>query len=577
MLLDNYPEETPRLKRHNRFFEWVTYLILIASYATTFLPLELPINRFGINLVFLVVGMTTILSYRVFPFEKRTGWLRYTYKLKGFQINISDHIFASAVIFFSGGIASPFWFVYLLALIAGAMYLPAWSLIVLGIEAVILYLFTVAFLTPYVFGEYEVGLSAQMVIVPMASFFSVIMTYVVAKDFSIEIKNIRTLANNLKQKTVEVTGEKNKLDTIVTAVSDGIFVLDKKRRLVFINKAAETILQVKRSEVHGKSFDELFSVTDFENNKITQAQLCPGKKLEEDQVVFGPKDLKFKIKSGEEPSVRLSSTEIKEGDELDIGCICVFIDVNKEKELEDMKLDFVAMAAHELRTPLTAIRGYLSILIEEVTKKLSPEEGSWLQKAFISSSHLAALVENLLSVSRIELKSLKLETKNIAWEKLLQEIVSTFKTQADQKNIKLSLEIKEKLPEVLVDKFRISEVLSNLLANALTYTKPGGKIEVTSWQENDSVVTSIKDTGEGIPESAIPRLFTKFFRVSGVLEQGSKGTGLGLYISKSIIDMHEGKIWVKSKLGVGSTFTFSLPLSKHYSGSDPTKKFKGIT
>ena len=139
------------------------------------------------------------------------------------------------------------------------------------------------------------------------------------------------------------------------------------------------------------------------------------------------------------------------------------------------------------------------------------------------------------------------------------------------------MEIKGKLPEVLVDKFRISEVLSNLLANALTYTKPGGKVEVTSWPENDNVVTSIKDTGEGIPESAIPRLFTKFFLVSGVLEQGSKGTGLRLYISKSIIDMHEGKIWVKSKLGVGSTFTFSLPLSKILGGSDPTKKFKGVT
>ena len=440
-----------------------------------------------------------------------------------------------------------------------------------------MYLFTVAFLTPYIFGGYEIGLSAQMVIVPMASFFSVIMTYVVAKDFSIEIKNIRTLANNLKQKTVEVTGEKNKLDAVVTAVSDGIFVLDKKRKLVFVNNDAARILLIKRNEVQNKSLDEIFSITDFENNKITQVQLCPGKELDEDQVIFGPKDLKFMTKSGKESRVRLSSTEIKEGDELDIGCICVFIDVNKEKELEDMKLDFVAMAAHELRTPLTAIRGYLSILIEEVTKKLSPEERSWVQKAFISSSNLAALVENLLSVSRIELKSLKLETKNMDWEKILRDTVDTFKTQADQKNIKLTLDIKGKSSKIPVDKFRISEVLSNLLANAVNYTDPGGQIEVTSWQENNKVITSIKDTGEGIPETAIPRLFTKFFRVSGILEQGSKGTGLGLYISKSIIDMHKGKIWVKSKLGVGSTFTFSLPLSKSPIISDPTKEFKKIT
>lgn len=140
--------------------------------------------------------------------------------------------------------------------------------------------------------------------------------------------------------------------------------------------------------------------------------------------------------------------------------------------------------------------------------------------------------------------------------------MDNFKQQADQKNIDVTLSVKEKLPKIIVDRFRISEVLSNLLANAVTYSKPGSKIEVSALFKGVQLVTSIKDTGEGIPESAIPHLFTKFFRVSGALEQGSKGTGLGLYISKAIVEMHSGKIWVKSKLGVGSTFSFSLPLKQ---------------
>ena len=133
MILDNYPEETERLRKHEKFFEWVTWLIVIVSYAIGFLPLGLPIHRAGMNLVFAVVSITTLITYRVLPFEKRTGLLKYTYKQKGFQIQVSDHVFASVVILFSGGIDSPFWFVYLLALIAGAMYLPAWAMIVAGV------------------------------------------------------------------------------------------------------------------------------------------------------------------------------------------------------------------------------------------------------------------------------------------------------------------------------------------------------------------------------------------------------------------------------------------------------------
>jgi PAS domain S-box-containing protein len=563
MLLDNYPEETDRLRKHNNFFEWVTWLILITGYTITYLPIGLPVHRLGINLLFLSVAFFTFVIYRVFPFEKRTGSIRYTYKQKGFLINLSDYYFASTLIFLTGGIDSPFWFIYLLALIADAMYLPASALVVAGVVAVTFYLLTVAFLTPYFFELYEIGLTYQMIVVPIASIFSVIMTYVVAKDLTTEIKNIRKLADDLKRKTLEAVSERNKLDTVVASVTDGIFVLDKKCKFIFINNAAVKILGLREEEILGKKFDDVMTATTIPDGSLVKGDLiCPSVEISKDKILFGPEDLKAKIKSDKEVWVRLTSGGIKEGVDVDIGCICTFQDVSKEKELEQMKLDFVAMAAHELRTPLTAVRGYLSILIEEISKKLTAEEKAYIQKAFVSTTNLSALVENLLSISRIERRSLKLEFTEVDWKEVLQEVIGNFAPQAEQKDIKLKLAIKGTFPEIQIDKFRISEVFSNLLANAINYSRSGGNVVVSSWIDRNEVITSIKDTGEGIPEKAIPRLFTKFFRVSGALEQGSKGTGLGLYISKAIVEMHEGKIWVRSRVGVGSTFSFSLPLKQ---------------
>ena len=563
MLLESYPEETERLKKHQTFYEWVTYFILIFTYSLTYLPIGIPIHRLGTDLLFASVGIFTILIYRVIPFERRTGLIRYTVKQRFFLIQLSDHYYASAAIFLTGGINSPFWYIYILALIAGSMALPAWALIVAGTVSISLYLFTVAFLTPYFTGLYEIGLTSQMSVVPMVSIFSMVLTYVVAKDLNQEITRIRKLADDLRKKAAEVMAERNKLDTVVSSVADGIFVLDKKCEFIFLNKAAKEILDLGDRVLLGEKFDDVMTVTvTGSGNPVRGDQICPSDMISEDKVLFGPADLKVKASDDKEIWIRLTSGGIKEGNDTDIGCICTFQDVSKEKELEQMKLDFVAMAAHELRTPLTAVRGYLALLIEEVSKKLTSEERTYVQKAFVSTTNLSALVENLLSISRIERHSLKLEFAETDWKEVIKEATDNFTTQAEQKNIKLTLDIKKKLPKIWVDKFRISEVFSNLLANAINYSRPGGSVEVSSCLEEDSIVTSIKDTGEGIPEEAISRLFTKFFRVSGVLEQGSKGTGLGLYISKAIIEMHHGKIWVRSKVAVGSTFSFSLPLKQ---------------
>jgi|GEM_PF-2403914 len=378
---------------------------------------------------------------------------------------------------------------------------------------------------------------------------------------------IATDIRETKDFIMNLTAERNKLTTVMQSIVDGVLALDSFGHVILVNPAALTILGLEEKDILYKKLDEILTMYDG-NQKISCGDLLPNKQLTKDSVIAQKKALKIVAPSGRQIFINLTSSAIKEGSEVGLGAIITMSDVSKEKELEEMKIDFVSMAAHELRTPLTAVRGYLSVLLEESGKKLPKEEKDFVDKAFIASSQLAALVENLLSVSRIERGAMKLQIETVDWSNIVRDSVNNFKPLAKEKKIKLTCELPENLPKAAVDQFRISEVISNLIANALAYTKSGGSVTVMVETKEKELITHVKDTGQGIPESALPRLFTKFFRVSGVLEQGSKGTGLGLYISKAIVDMHKGRIWVESKEGVGSTFSFAVPVAENTDKTD---------
>ncbi|OGY31289.1 MAG: hypothetical protein A3A57_02375, partial [Candidatus Woykebacteria bacterium RIFCSPLOWO2_01_FULL_41_12] len=371
---------------------------------------------------------------------------------------------------------------------------------------------------------------------------------------------VATDISKIKQLFADITAERNKLTTTMESIVDGVLALDFDTKVIMINSAALKMLGLKGEQVLEKKLDDVISMSEG-NERLRAADLLPKAVLKEDTILVQKNDLSISTLLGREVFVNLTSSAIKEGNEVGLGAIITLNDVSKEKELEEMKIDFVSMAAHELRTPLTAIRGYLSVLQEETQKSMTKEQKSFLDKAFISSSQLASLVENLLSVSKIEKGAMKLEQEETDWKEVLEENFNNFIPLAKEKNIKFTLNNLDDLPKVFVDKFRVGEVISNLIANAINYTKTGGSVTVSAEANEKEVTTHVKDTGQGIPERAIPKLFTKFFRVSGVLEQGSKGTGLGLYISKAIVDMHKGRIWVESKIGIGSTFSFTVPLA----------------
>ncbi|MDP2671296.1 MAG: ATP-binding protein [bacterium] len=344
-------------------------------------------------------------------------------------------------------------------------------------------------------------------------------------------------------------------ETVLDNMSEAIFVIRPNNIVEQVNKAISRLLGFKKEELIGANVSRIFS--DQETWQRFSEEIL--KKLPEKDVIANF-ETKFRSRQGDKIPISFSAAALKEDGQVQ-GIVGIARDVREEKQLEEMKLDFVSMAAHQLRTPLTAIRGYLSLLQEQIADKLSPDERAFLTKTSIASNRLAALVENLLSVSGVEHGEIKISKSEVNWEDLIAEVVGIFKQEAETHKVELVFHKPEKeLAKISVDKFRMSEVLSNLISNAVAYNKEGGKVEVFVREKDDQIVTYVRDTGSGIPAEDLPKLFSKFFHVSRSLVQGTKGTGLGLYIAKGLIEAHGGKIEVESELGKGSTFSFSLPI-----------------
>lgn len=372
--------------------------------------------------------------------------------------------------------------------------------------------------------------------------------------------DLRSINDELETEKENIQVEKDKFMIVLSGITDAVIALDLDYRVVTFNAAAEKLTGQSASDAIGKPIDSIIKIYD-KDHQLDVNEYCPLNSEEQEGVVFVKKYLK--IITGEKQSfVDLMVGKIKDSRRNNLAGIISIHDLTEEQRLEEMKLDFVSMAAHELRTPLTSIRGYLSLYIDENEKYLKDEQKFLLNRIDISCQQLGSLVENLLSVSRIEKGAFMVNPKPIDWNDILKNTFDQLIVRAREKNIQLTYEEPQTKIMVLADKLRITEVVTNLLANAISYTPTNGSVRLWVEQNKNEVITHITDTGEGIAADALPHLFTKFFRVSGVLSQGSKGTGLGLYISKAIVEKHNGKIWVDSQVGKGSTFSFTVPVSE---------------
>jgi len=239
------------------------------------------------------------------------------------------------------------------------------------------------------------------------------------------------------------------------------------------------------------------------------------------------------------------------------------------RRLDAMKSEFVSVASHELRTPLAAIKNAVQLVLSGKTGEISETQAKFLSMAERNINRLTNILNDLLSLSRIESGKMEMNFKELDLREVIEFVTHSLKLQANSKSITLHSEIPEEIPKVYGDREKVEQILTNLIGNAIKFTPDGGEILITAKPFQDEgkryrkmVSISVKDNGIGIPKEHLNKIFDKFHQVEGSLHRSTGGTGLGLAITKGLVEAHQGRIWVESELGKGSTFTFTLPLSE---------------
>jgi PAS domain S-box-containing protein len=360
------------------------------------------------------------------------------------------------------------------------------------------------------------------------------------------LMNILEDAEDARKKAEE---EKEKTVAVVNTLSDGLIVLDRRGRVSLLNPQAEKLLEIPQKELVGKRIEE---VGDLVRLTPLIKALRGGLKGIFRKEISIDKDLIIEISTI--PMV-VSGVEI--------GTMLNFHDITREKIVESMKTEFVSLSAHQLRTPLSAIKWTLKMFLDGDAGEINEAQKELIEKSYQSNERMISLINDLLDVTKIE-------EGRYLYQPALADLVSL--TEAVIKNGKddikrrgLSLEFKKpdrKVPRVMMDVEKIKLVLQNLLENAARYTPSGGKIIIPINADKQKIECQIADNGIGISKDQQAKIFTKFFRGSNVIKVETEGSGLGLFVSKNIIEAHGGRIWFESKEGQGSVFYFSLPVKK---------------
>jgi PAS domain S-box-containing protein len=359
------------------------------------------------------------------------------------------------------------------------------------------------------------------------------------------IRNHPSLTKESQNLTQEIS-EKERLSAIISNFPDGILFLNEENKVSLANSQFERFFGVKQTDIIGKSFSELSRFPRF----VPLFDLL-GKEVKpvfKKELRISP-DLFLKI---------TTSIIFKEGRK--IGTLIVFQDVTKEKEIERAKSEFVSLAAHQLRTPLSAIKWALKMILEGELGEVTKEQREFLEKTYQSNERMIELINDLLNVAKIEEGGYIYKKVLVDLGEICQSILNSYQQEIEKKNLKVEFQRPKKLPKLMADIEKISLAIQNLLENAIRYNHPGGEIKIELKPREGEVEFIIKDTGIGIPKEEQKKIFTKFFRASNARKMESGGSGLGLFITKNIIEAHGGKIWFESEEGKGTTFYFTLPI-----------------
>ncbi len=343
--------------------------------------------------------------------------------------------------------------------------------------------------------------------------------------------------------------EANKLQAILQSMSEGVIVFDQNKKAIVVNARACDILETSEQDVLGSDLNQILGVVAPPEDQSLIGLLIGGggSWTASLKVNWGTRALAFSLAPVTLPSVTQQ------------GTVIVLRDITKEAEVEQLKSDLVSLASHELHAPMIAAKGYVDLLVTGAAGVLTDTQFDFLEIVKANCDRLSTVVKGLVDLASLEAGEIKMRFEAVSLRHVILNVLHDLRSRLGDRDIQLDLQVPDGLPEVLADPGRLAQIITSLLSNALKFTFEG-KISIVARVVGEQVQVDIADTGIGITERDQTRLFASFFRAPNALALDIPGAGLGLAITRALVEMHGGRIWATSVVGRGSTFSFTVPI-----------------
>lgn len=370
--------------------------------------------------------------------------------------------------------------------------------------------------------------------------------------------------------------EKAKSDIILNAIDDGVILIDANKTIQLFNPAAEKITGWAQKDALGIQYTSVLKLIDKKNEPYATNQ-DPFVRIFSEIATIKDNQANIMSSSGKLIALDITVTPLINQQNNITGAVGVFRDVTEQRSAEAQRAEFISTASHEMRTPVAAIEGYLALAMNERVSKIDSKARDYLEKAHSSTQHLGKLFQDLLTSAKAEDGRLQNHPIVVEMGEYIEQLSQDLRFSAEKKGLGMEYligaegqatnsgrgemggsKVVRPLYYTLIDPDRMREVVTNLFDNATKYTDTG-KVSIGITGDSQVVQVRIQDTGAGIPKEDVPHLFEKFYRVDNTATRTIGGTGLGLFICRKIVEMYNGRIWVDSSFGQGSTFYINLP------------------
>lgn len=392
---------------------------------------------------------------------------------------------------------------------------------------------------------------------------AVVINYHDVTDRRRSEEKLESYTKELERAVTRTAEEMARGEALLSSIGDGFIATDKAGKMIFMNPAAEQMLDLSVRESIGQPLTELLHLLDEEGNLVEkrdrpiQQALTEGKTI---STIVGSKVYYYARADGEKLPVSITAAPVILNGEI-IGAEEVFKDITRDRQIDRAKSEFVSLTSHQLRTPLSIVNWYTEALLKGKLGGFNKKQSQYLKQIYSANQRLVNTVNNLLSVSRLEMGTFPMDLAPIEIPVIITGVINGLSRQIKTKKLNIVRDFKMKFPTILLDRSLFTAIVENLISNAVKYTPDKGTIRVGLMHDARSATLVVEDTGYGIPKSEYSKVFDRFYRGSNVVEKNTDGNGLGLYIVKRLVESMGGSIGFVSEQDKGTIFKVTVPIA----------------